>query len=226
LGSLKIGRRTFECDLAFGDNSDGRCSWCGAELAGRQKRWCCPDHTMQFVQNHCWSDARDAAVKRDGHRCVQCGTSEQWDEGYCFRRFLESCWPRPTFVQWNPFVGFMGLPEAWRTPNVRNSAWGDSYILQHLTDVVGFSPECARETLGLWRKWNHDRIAPWVEADRTYERELLQRSLEVNHRTPVLGKHAEAGCHHHLDGLETLCHRHHLEATRAQRAAGLLARTS
>lgn len=37
--------------------------------------------------------------------------------------------------------------------------------------------------------------------------------LEVNHRTPVLGRHAEAGCHHHLDGLETLCHDHHVDET-------------
>lgn len=31
------------------------------------------------------------------------------------------------------------------------------------------------------------------------------RSLEVHHKTQVFGRHGEAGCHHHLDGLETLC---------------------
>jgi hypothetical protein len=35
--------------------------------------------------------------------------------------------------------------------------------------------------------------------------------LQVHHRVPVLGRHAETGCHHHLDGLETLCAHHHLE---------------
>jgi hypothetical protein len=29
--------------------------------------------------------------------------------------------------------------------------------------------------------------------------------FEVHHKTPILGRHGESGCHHHLDGLETLC---------------------
>jgi hypothetical protein len=40
--------------------------------------------------------------------------------------------------------------------------------------------------------------------------------LEVNHVVPILGRHAEVGCHHHLDGLETLCHDHHLITTAEQ----------
>ncbi len=36
--------------------------------------------------------------------------------------------------------------------------------------------------------------------------------LQVHHKEPILGRHGETGCHHHLDGLETLCHTHHLEA--------------
>lgn len=52
------------------------------------------------------------------------------------------------------------------------------------------------------------------------------RGLQVHHLTPVLGKHAVTGCHHHLDGLETLCHEHHVEAhstpkSRARKARGL-----
>lgn len=35
--------------------------------------------------------------------------------------------------------------------------------------------------------------------------------LQVHHMTPVLGKHGEPGCRHHLDGLETLCLFHHVE---------------
>lgn len=34
--------------------------------------------------------------------------------------------------------------------------------------------------------------------------------LQVHHKVPVLGRHAEGGCHHHLAGLETLCLHHHL----------------
>ena len=36
-------------------------------------------------------------------------------------------------------------------------------------------------------------------------------TLQVHHKTPVLGRHGETGCHHHLDGLETVCLHHHLE---------------
>ena len=44
--------------------------------------------------------------------------------------------------------------------------------------------------------------------------------VEVNHKVPVLGKHALMGCHHHQDGLEVLCRRCHKDVTRRQRAAG------
>ena len=55
-----------------------------------------------------------------------------------------------------------------------------------------------------------------------------QNGLEVNHKYPlgasVLGRLLgySPSCLHHLDGLETLCHEHHLEATAAQKAAGLI----
>lgn len=41
--------------------------------------------------------------------------------------------------------------------------------------------------------------------------------LEVHHVEPRLGAGYGAGCHHHLVNLETLCRRHHLEVTLAQR---------
>lgn len=63
----------------------------------------------------------------------------------------------------------------------------------------------------------------WVtrrgEPNRAYRflrEELRQRRLEVNHKTPILGRHGEFGCHHHLDGLETLCHRCHVAETARQ----------
>lgn len=43
--------------------------------------------------------------------------------------------------------------------------------------------------------------------------------MEVNHREPRNGQGYEAGCWHHLDGLETLCHDCHLIVTAEQRAA-------
>lgn len=41
--------------------------------------------------------------------------------------------------------------------------------------------------------------------------------LEVHHRDPVGGNRA-AGCRHHVDRLVVLCHAHHAEQTRAERA--------
>lgn len=43
--------------------------------------------------------------------------------------------------------------------------------------------------------------------------------LEVNHVVPRRGRGYHAGCHHHLDELETLCHRCHVSETNAQQAA-------
>lgn len=47
-----------------------------------------------------------------------------------------------------------------------------------------------------------------------------EHALEVHHIVAIHGRHAETGCHHHLAGLVTLCHPHHLVDTERQRAAG------
>lgn len=47
-----------------------------------------------------------------------------------------------------------------------------------------------------------------------------ERGLEVNHKTPCLGRHDVPGCWHHVDGLETLCWRCHLKVTNRQRRTG------
>lgn len=50
----------------------------------------------------------------------------------------------------------------------------------------------------------------------------FEHALEVHHAAePALGRHSQPGCWHHLDGLVTLCHRHHVEITNQQRAAGV-----
>lgn len=124
-----------KCPLASGDAPIG-CDWCGKSLlglpkppAGTQRRWCERRCSEAFYENHVWTMARKAALKRDGHACVRCGTHS---------------------------------------------------------------------------------------------------NLEVNHIHP-LGASMKKGqngyqtsCLHHLSGLETLCHRHHLEATAQQRADGLI----
>lgn len=61
------------CTLAYGPNSERRCEWDGRGLRGRQKRWCSRACADAAVANHCWTDARAAALKRDHSRCVVCG---------------------------------------------------------------------------------------------------------------------------------------------------------
>lgn len=50
-----------------------RCDWCGAALVGRQLRWCSRACSTSFWENHQWSMARTAAMRRDGSMCVRCG---------------------------------------------------------------------------------------------------------------------------------------------------------
>jgi len=57
------------------------------------------------------------------------------------------------------------------------------------------------------------RIAQWNGARFSLER---RHQLEVNHIVPADGSHADISCAHHLDNLETLCHRCHAETTAAQ----------
>lgn len=69
-----------------------------------------------------------------------------------------------------------------------------------------FIPMGAVEAAGLWHS-------------PTWAALVLACSVEVNHIDPRRGGGYGSGCHHHLDGLETLCHRHHVTVTVAQRQA-------
>lgn len=52
-----------------------KCRWCNAQLTGRQKRWCA-DCRDAWAENHFWTAARSAALRRDGHKCVRCGSED------------------------------------------------------------------------------------------------------------------------------------------------------
>lgn len=117
MGFLLLSTGPVDCDLAYGDNGECRCAWCGDALPQGRTRWCSGKCADAFASNHYWKLARRAAVKRDHRRCVKCA----------------------------------------------------SRVL-----------------------------------------------IEVNHKVPVLGRHAEGGCRHHLEGLQTLCHQCHVEETRRQ----------
>lgn len=70
-------------------------------------------------------------------------------------------------------------------------------------------------------RWRMLRGNPTCAVCGRAENELLAQRpswargavLEVDHREPILGRHGEAGCHHHLDGLQVLCTEHHREKT-------------
>lgn len=75
--------------------------------------------------------------------------------------------------------------------------------------------ECAR----YWRAnhWWSAARAVAIQHQKRCCRCGYQKELEVNHITPRNGAGYETSCAHHQDGLEVLCHQHHLIVTAQQR---------
>jgi hypothetical protein len=68
-------------------------------------------------------------------------------------------------------------------------------------------------------KTHYTAHAKYLAAMRAWRKEKRTSRLEVNHKVPCIGKHAELSCAHHLDNLETLCpacHKQHTAALRPQ----------
>lgn len=77
---------------------------------------------------------------------------------------------------------------------------------------------CSDECVRLWTN-NHEWSAASftvVRRDRACVRCGSTRRPEVNHRDPLVGRGYHQGCHHHLDGLERLCHACHVAETTRQ----------
>lgn len=53
----------------------GVCDGCGTPLTGRQRRWCKGTCQDDWRSQHDWGWARNAAKRRDGKRCVRCGSN-------------------------------------------------------------------------------------------------------------------------------------------------------
>lgn len=64
-----------DCPLAYGDNPDRLCAWCGVHLPARRRRWCSDECGRAYSDNHAWTCAREAAKERDGFRCAECGAA-------------------------------------------------------------------------------------------------------------------------------------------------------
>ena len=70
----------FEYTLSL-DQVKGLCWRCGKKLPPRRRHWCSDDCGQWWRINHDWNSAREAALKRDGSRCVKCGA-----DGYLISR--------------------------------------------------------------------------------------------------------------------------------------------
>lgn len=46
---------------------------CAKPLTGRQTKWCSRRCTEMFLENHQWTPAQKAALKRDRYTCQRCG---------------------------------------------------------------------------------------------------------------------------------------------------------
>lgn len=58
----------------------GGCWWCGAELTGRQRKWCTrfqikaeQGHWINYYNHFCWPYARNWCIERQGGHCANCG---------------------------------------------------------------------------------------------------------------------------------------------------------
>jgi len=83
-----------------------------------------------------------------------------------------------------------------------------------------------------WWYWNHcwSGAKAFVKGKARVGKGLYQcahcltevETIEINHREPCLGKHAQNGCWHHTEGLEALCVPCHRAETKRQHQAGVL----
>lgn len=68
-----------KCSAAAGPfrPDERRCDFCGKDLVGRRKRWCSDPCSKKWWTNHVYRMARKAAKRRDGYRCVKCGSRDK-----------------------------------------------------------------------------------------------------------------------------------------------------
>lgn len=200
----KTQRAVEACPL-FDWEGPGFCCGCNKDLGKPNRRWCSQKCTDGFLRQHSWQDARAAAVKRDGG-CVKCGrdgTVPDEVKGFIewMRRILNHHPDRWAFREWHR-EALQENPERFR-------------YMTWQTAEKKRRREFRKETGIEFEEMK-------AEFERLAGRAIRDYKLEVNHITPVKGRHADYGCLHHLDGLETLCGEHHLEITRQQHRDGLL----
>lgn len=133
-----------DCPLAFGDNAEGLCGWCGKPRPKGRRRWCGEPCSLAWGEQHYWTQARPAAIKRDGHRCVACGRSPD-DPAYQLRLVYLWC-PAPSTWWWDAAVEEARADCArWTRPDrVEACAWARTW------DRLANLPE--------WRAWRREHV--------------------------------------------------------------------
>jgi hypothetical protein len=58
---------------------NGTCFNCGKPLIGRQVKYCSPECSNEFWENHNWPSFRNKVIKARGNKCEDCGA-----DGYTF----------------------------------------------------------------------------------------------------------------------------------------------
>jgi len=115
--------------------------------------------------------------------------------------------------------------EAWWTNHAW--AWASSAVRQrddhtcvrcgrHRGDVI--DPGYCRQDGHAWPCPDAERMGPTAYTWPHYRIGTRAVEIEVNHREPLVGRGYHAGCVHHQDGLEVLCHECHVEETNRQAA--------
>lgn len=82
-----------DCPLKSpGAGTPGCCDLCGGELPRLKsgqihpyRRWCSPECSDTYWNNHGWTSASGAALKRDDYRCVRCGSDGGTRRGTCWQ---------------------------------------------------------------------------------------------------------------------------------------------
>jgi hypothetical protein len=65
------------CELRPFRDEKGRCVRCGDPLEGIRRRWCSEDCYELDLDQHLWAAARYEVLRRDGKKCVKCGSPDR-----------------------------------------------------------------------------------------------------------------------------------------------------
>ena len=75
-----------------------QCAWkdCRKPLPKWRRKWCSDPCANRFSANHVWSFARHTVLKRDGRKCVRCGSTRALEVNHTIPRKGEGygtgCW--------------------------------------------------------------------------------------------------------------------------------------